>query len=311
MQTRSSFVVAASFVGALLVACSSETVVNGNTSPEAACAQAAESICTKFNGCAPLLIQSVYGSVEECGQRAQIDCVAGLKANGTATTPDDAVACGDAFASSSCDAVVGGHVEACWTKAGTLADGTVCSVDAQCAGKSCRKGDGATCGACSTRAASGGSCTTDKDCAEPLDCIGGKCATRGEVGAACSDDAPCLETLRCQSGVCAKGLAAGAACTPGEDACDLLAGLFCNPKTKVCATVKLVAPGEPCGFIDGAFVGCSRSGSCKGATAATPGTCLAVAADGQPCDAEKGPDCLPPATCLNAVCTLSDANACR
>lgn len=312
MRTRTSAVtLATTLVTLVLVACSGDDATGTSASPESACAGAATKACAKFKSCASIFIQSVYGDDATCAARVQLECLAGLRANGTGATPASAVGCGSAIEGATCEALLAGEVDACWVKAGTLSDGTACAVDTQCAGSNCRKGSDASCGACSTRGGAGATCATNSDCQQPLECHGDKCVALGKAGAACSESTPCVSSLRCTGGACAKPLAAGATCDPQDSACDLIAGLFCNARTKVCATFTLAAAGAPCGLIDGAFVGCTAGGECTGATLDKPGTCRAAAADGQACDDENGPRCIEPARCVSGVCTLPDPNACK
>jgi hypothetical protein len=113
------------------------------------------------------------------------------------------------------------------------------------------------------------------------------------------------------SGTCSAVLAAGATCDATAQNCDPFAGLYCDPTTKVCAKVTLVAAGASCGLSSSGYAQCSGKGTCRRAGASQTGTCVAAAADGQTCDTVNGPDCVTPAVCTNGVCKLPDAASCK
>jgi hypothetical protein len=100
------------------------------------------------------------------------------------------------------------------------------------------------------------------------------------------------------------------ACDPVVKDCDAAKGLYCDPTTRVCALATFAAAGAPCGYVNGAFVGCAAAGHCKLATASLMGTCLAAAADGAACDITNGPECTSPAQCIGSVCKLPNPAAC-
>lgn len=308
---RGTFVAAWVGLGiGLLVACSGSSATT-SSSPEAACASLVDAVCGRLESCFPLTIRVAYKDVAQCKERQTTSCLKTFNAPGSTVTPADADACTSAYAALSCDALLGGSAPEACRFAGSLTDGTPCGDGAQCVGRNCRKAAGSTCGACSTRAAAGATCQASNDCLDELTCAGGKCVAPAKAGAACSSTLPCEAPLRCANGVCAQPLAAGATCEPGpNDACDRLKGLFCDPTSKACKEVKLANAGEACGLVNGTFVACAAAGRCKtGPTG--QGTCLAAAADGQPCSDKDGPSCIEPADCVNGVCTLPDPASCK
>lgn len=281
---------------------------DAETDPDAACQKMAAASCGKSNSCAPTYVQLLYGDVATCTTRIKSACLTAMQAPGTSVTPAVASSCADAYSSRACDALLDpAPPQACRPSPGTLADGTACATDNQCQGAYCKMNG--KCGVCSKRAAAGSACESSSDCDFDLTCVNKACVTYvSTAGGACDQTKPCRPPLTCRSGACAKLLGAGAACDPMQISCDAVAGLFCNPTSKVCESVKLAKAGEPCGLIGGGYTLCSASGSCKGAL--TGGTCLATAADGQACDS-AGPKCMPPASCIDKVCKLEDPAACK
>ncbi len=298
-------------IGIGLVACSGSTTGATSSSAEAACASLVQAVCGKLDACYPLVIRVSYKDRAQCEERQTASCLKTFSAPGSSITTAQADACTNAYEALSCDALLAGAAPESCRVAGTLADGTPCGDNAQCSGRNCRKTGDNACGACSTRGAAGASCQGSSDCLEELACAGGKCVAPAKAGAACSTSQPCEANLRCANGVCAQPLAAGATCEAGaNDACDRLKGLFCDGVSKVCKEVKLANAGETCGLVDGTFVACGAAGNCKvGPTG--QGTCVAAAADGQPCNTKDGPKCIEPAKCVNGVCTLADPAACK
>lgn len=287
----------------LVVACSSAT----GTTTGSRCDSYASAVCTKLDACSHFAVALEYGDVATCTTRTAKGCQLGIDAPGTGVTAANLDACSNALGAASCDDLLGGKPpDACKTPAGTLADGAACGEDAQCSGRRCRK-SGATCGACSKRGAAGDSCTTSSDCEEGLRCSG-TCAVPVQAGGTCDTAHSCAIGLFCKAGVCAKSGGAGEACqatgVPGE--CNAIAGLYCNPQSKVCETITLLSAGQSCST-PGSL--CSAASTCVGTSSSR--TCLAPAADGAPCDDVKGPHCLGPATCENGVCTLDDPAACK
>lgn len=137
-----------------------------------------------------------------------------------------------------------------------------------------------------------------------------RCALEGTPGAACDANRPCGRPLVCTNGTCGQGRAAGETCTSGG--CRITdALLFCSGGTNVCQEVSLAGPGQPCGLINGAYVGCAAAGVCRTGTAGAPGTCVAPVADGAACDNAAGPGCMAPATCTEGVCRLPSALTCE
>jgi len=102
----------------------------------------------------------------------------------------------------------------------------------------CWRQDGLTCSygpkGCVPRAALGGECFVDDDCAMDGRCVDQKCAARLANGQVCSRDSDCQPGSRCPSTgtprVCSEKLHLGATCTENEQCCG---GCFAG---KVCQT---------------------------------------------------------------------------
>ncbi len=265
-----------------------------------------------MNDCASLYVGIQYGDVATCTTRLKIACTNALNAPSTGATAGQAESCASAVGSAACADVLGRNPPgACKTVAGSLADGTACGDDAQCSGKNCRASVGSTCGACSTRAAAGGACSSSGDCDYGFTCANKVCVTPGAAGAMCDVGHPCATSFACKGGTCVQRQAAGATCDVAAQDCDNLSGLYCDPKTKVCAKAQLAAAGAACGITSNGYFYCSASGVCRQTSATMPGTCVAAAADGASCDDAMGPGCLPPATCSGGVCKIVDPSACK
>lgn len=298
--------------GISLLACSGSTANGDGATMDSACNTFIDALCSKLDACAPLVTRVQYKDVAECKARQKQTCLKAFLAPGTGATPSAVNACGSAYSGLSCDDIFAGSTPPACRIAGTLADGAPCGEATQCAGAACRKTGSNTCGACSTRGASGAACTSNTDCAYELTCAEGKCIARSKAGAACSDAQPCEGNLHCKDGTCAVALEAGAACTPTEGECNSAKGLTCDGTAKVCKEVKLANAGEPCGIVDDAFVVCAAAGKCKlVAGGAGKGVCEVAAADGQPCNTQTGPNCIEPAECTNGVCTITDPSSCK
>ena len=301
---RSNFLWSTSLL-VVVIACSGST----STTPQQACTDVASSICNKLESCYPFDLALLYGDVATCTARAAIDCPAAIGAAGSVATAANLEACSQAYAAISCgDLVAQTRPPACEVP-GTLAAGSPCGSDLQCAGSNgyCKVSTG-TCGVCSTRSAAGGPCVSTPDCQSGLACSLGACVTPGAAGATCSATQPCEGDLACQNGVCDQPLAAGAKCGP-TTSCNALLGDYCAP-SGVCTQAQSAAPGAACGLSTTGFTECAK-GTCKMAVASTTGTCESLAADGAACNAATGPGCLTPATCVNGACTIASPASCN
>lgn len=307
MQIRSFFL--ASWVCAcalgLTSACSGS---NNNSSGGGSgnCNSYSTALCNKFEQCAPLDLQLVYGDVQTCIARSVMSCNAGMTL--TPVPPAQLSACSSAVSQLDCQVFVRGNSqpEAC-AFTGSLANGKACGSEAQCQSGYCNLTNG-TCGTCAPRATTGGACTSTYGCQNGLVCNSSKvCAKPLASGGSCTATSDCAAGLVCVSGKCAAPVALGQPCTLG--ACNEDVGEFCNGQ--VCAKLQLAATGQPCGFVNGKEVECSGGGTCRLAQGQQQGTCVAPAKDGASCDATNGPDCLSPASCDNGKCNVPDPSSCK
>jgi hypothetical protein len=307
-------------LGITVIACSSSS--SSSVSVDQACADYANALCTKANTCGALFVELAYGDVATCMARFKPICASAFAAKGTSITTSRAEACVTAFGSAGCDAIFDRNTPSdCRATPGTLANGTACGDDNQCASAYCHKAANATCGTCGTaRAKAGEACAIDENCDYGLACAASVCVARGQSGATCDAGHPCASALYCKvargatSGTCATPAAEGAMCsgTQGEG-CLFVSGDFCNPKTSVCQKAGVASGGASCGYdaASGNFTFCSANGTCRTPMGSMMGTCLAAAADGAMCDATNGPKCMAGSTCVSAVCQKQDPSTCQ
>ena len=285
-----------------------------SVSPDKACTDLAAAFCTEISNCAQPLITLGYGDVATCQARLKLSCLPSLMAPSTSATPDKLDSCATALNGASCDALFTRQTPAaCVPDAGKLANGNACGDDAQCMSKYCKKAANQVCGVCGDKSAAGGSCALDADCQDQLKCVNMTCVAYVAVGGACDATHPCAQPNVCKNAVCAVPQEAGQSCTPGSGGdifgdCNQTKGLACSPTARTCAPVMLAGAGQACGFINMAFVGCAAAGHCK--LNGIMGTCLQAAADGAACDTTNGPDCEPPAQCVNGACKLPNPASC-
>jgi len=278
----------------------------------------AKGICDKTVQCYPALAKLAWGDAAGCVARVAPQFKKSLAAPGNQINATNAKACIDAFKLAACGTDPG-ELPAC-NIPGTLANGTACGADSQCASNSCYTVGTADCGTCQPRAAEGASCTAAK-CAPGLICESetSKCVKPGGVGASCDGLIPCANGLDCVAGKCAKQLGGGAACqVDGAAKCDTAAGFFCKPAalgspTGTCTAIGFnKPPAGKCG-VDVAtltFNLCEAS-SCEGAAGATPGTCTPYLKDGDACGDGINAQCQSPALCRSGKCTIDDPGACK
>jgi hypothetical protein len=277
------------------------------------CNQVAKALCDTLNGCAPVFVQYLYGDEPTCISRAVLSCMTDQSVSGITRTADDLVSCAKAAATTSCpDALAGSFPSACAVKPGTVVNGMACGSDWQCTSTYCNKTD--TCGVCSPRQAAGGACTADDGCVAGLVCATKTCVMPGGPGVACNlPGQPCRSDLYCTSmtgsGTCKARAEAGASCSDNtRDACDIFQGGVCNTiaNADTCVTISIAKGGDKCSLASKtACVG--GIGPCSDILLG--GVCANPAQDGEACDNKNV--CVPPATCVNALCRLPSAPDCK
>jgi hypothetical protein len=333
MRMLTSFSVAVS-LAALATGCSSSssgttaaddggTDTAGVTADQAA-TDAANAYCARVAACTPFYTLVSYGDQATCASRMKTQFLGALGATGTGSTPALFEGCAGSIPGVSCADLFAANLgTACQPVAGTGAKGSVCADHSQCVTKFCgvdaAKG---VCGVCADPPAAEASCITG-DCQDGYTCGGdSKCHKIGALGDTCDANRTCNSTLTCFGGKCVTPGAVGAACDPAAKptlaACDGVAGLWCNLKSKKCEkTVENAAAGASCGLnaTTGTLTVCDAKNYCKITSATTyAGTCVARVADGGACDAATlaiGGPCITPATCTAGKCVVKDPTTCK
>jgi len=298
-------------------------------SADQACADSGTANCTKLDQCLVNGTTIRYGGASTCQARQKQACLERLGATGTGNTPNAVELCVSQVPSASCSDFDLGSIPECEAKVGSGANGAPCAFGGQCESANCAIVTGTNCGTCAAPNQAGDSCATTS-CSQGLFCIAAthQCEPRGTAGGTCDSDHPCGAGLSCvtpaamASGTCqAAGNSVGTACDAKRQTaagCDPNAGLYCDAKTNACAPVSYAIAGAPCGSINQVTVACTNASTCFGSQGQTPGTCVADAPEGLPCDTEAGPSCLPPANCVtggatatSGVCRLPDPTVCH
>ncbi len=284
--------------------------------------------CAKLDQCIKNGTTLRYGDLTACQARQTRGCLAGLAAPGTGNSAALVMSCSAAVPAASCDDFEATRIAECQPKVGQLANGAACAFSSQCASTFCAIANGTNCGACAAPTHANDSCAAS-NCSVGQSCVAGnmQCQTDGSAGASCDKDHPCAYLLSCvtaagaSSGTCQlSGATAGAACDNKRQtlpACAASQGLFCEAASKTCKALTYVNAGNPCGFVNGTTVACTSAATCFGAMGATPGTCKALAKEGQPCDTAAGPGCVAPGRCVTGsatstagTCALPDSTTC-
>jgi len=135
-------------------------------------------------------------------------------------------------------------------------------------------------------------------CAQGLGCVSGLCAPQVGADGGCTVlGTECQPQMACTgSGFsgrsCQPAKALGAACNPGQSECGYF--LWCNAASSQCE--RWARYHEPCGFINGEFVGC-LDGRCASSL------CEAFFVPGEKCSSNS--DCGPAARCAQINSTTS------
>lgn len=292
----------------------------GGPTPEDACQQYAAAYCDRYETCAPALVDIFYGDVDMCVKRLMPVCVEAVGLAGTTKSPAFTAKCASALKAFSCDYLLARYIPAeCKPAPGARAEGEPCGEEGQCATGYCKYEGGEGCGVCRNRASSGGICAVETDCDPGLTCSPDKkCAPFGELSAECDANKPCRLGLSCvgstntATGTCQKASAGGEGCDGKaltKPNCDTLQGLYCN-LSGICQKALLAKDGEACGVITGkGYALCTASAKCDPSVLA--GTCTPAASDGETCDNEAGPYCMPLSQCIEGKCTPPVLSSCK
>jgi len=297
--------------------------------PDQACGDLGVADCAKLDSCILNGSSVRYGGASTCQTRQKDVCLARLAAPGTGNDPNLVEECVRQVPTSSCNDFDLGNIPECQARVGTGANGVPCAFAGQCASSVCAVANGTACGTCAPPSQAGDSCAA-VSCSHGFTCVAAtqQCQPIGATAADCDDNHPCGAGLTCvipastSMGTCvAAGTTVGTACDPKHASgpgCYAGAGLYCNGTTGACAPINYVTAAAPCGSVNGTGASCTNDSTCFGAQGSTPGICLANAADGQQCDTQSGPACVPPAVCVTGsstattgTCQLPDASACH
>lgn len=300
-----------------LPACSSSSSAGGQTadaggdaaggSYKTACDALAKATCARELACSPFFVEFAFGDQATCEASVRYRCGGFGVLAGVSWTPQQISTCSETLASATCGVLFGG-VNPCAPPAGTLPAGGPCYYDEQCASRFCKVSSSQPCGSCANLPAPGDLC--EKTCGPELVCARGACVVAAAADGPCSGAGECPPTQTCFQGKCVAPAKEGEACDPtGKVArdCDFVAGLACSPNK--CTKILLAKAGGACGYAPGAIALCEAGGACG--PDPTNGTCGATVPLGQPCSTSMGPACAPGALCVNGVCRVPDATACR
>lgn len=271
-------------------------------------------------------VVELYGDMATCLTREALSCTNGLAAPQTGNGPRAVQMCVGAFMTYSCMDLFDNLPPMVCTPVGSRASGAPCTFDAQCQTGSCNGIRNDACGTCGDPPGLGDDCSVTA-CARGARCLGaGKgCAALTSSNEPCDDSHPCDRGLSCvvaegaSAGVCeTAGTRVGVACGGKMPGCDATRGLSCAGEAgvKTCQPVGAAGPGMACGRLgDGSRIACA-AGTCVVPAGADLGSCVALAADGDPCDTAAGPDCMAPARCVTdgdattGTCVVPTAAAC-
>lgn len=275
-----------------------------------ACSDNATQYCTQLAMCSPFLLNTTYGTKQDCIQRWQgAYCQAFVSAKGSGWTGPRLEACIAARAKQTCSEFLYAKPgPAACNPGGSLPVDAGCLFNPQCGSGYCRVAPSAACGTCAALGNTGSACTTSNDCGGNLLCspTGNACVTPLPLGAMCVPDggaAGCQTGLACLDGKCAAPGAVGAACDPdaGGIDCDSNLGAYCAGTT--CATI-------PLAMVPGACGPTPSPGACYGDAPCIAGACQPAVPDGQPCSEDSGINCVYPSECIAGLCATPTANDC-
>ena len=223
---------------------------------------------------------------------------------------------------------------------GTLGDGSLCDVDAQCASGLCVvPGSGDGCGLCGGLRRAGEACMPSDQCTYGSNCTNGACVEWGQTLAAACQVGPkggsdCQRSLYCDSpggqlddrGTCVARAAVGAPCRDLflQETC--VEGSLC--RHGACVSTSIAAEGEPC---DNDVVRCGVGRFCSAGVCRKPasgvglggdcgfdlcaaglacsyGGCVLPAGLGEACDPATRP-CGPGLLCYGAACVAPPCGA--
>jgi hypothetical protein len=270
------------------------------------CAAFAKTQCQRMQACSPYLLATSFGDSAQCETALTSSCTKNQAAPGADAT--QGAGCIDALEAVACEDLFGNSFPDACRLQGSLAIGSACGSDWQCASGVCNF-DSSQCGQCADPVPENGDCTTNKRCAHGLNCnTSNRCVRPGRRNDPCATASPCVLAFACIEGVCSDPLPSASACDPAALSCNLLAGGNCLPDLATgdnfCRETILSEPGSMCGFFNGTIY------QCKGDAMCTGGFCEPRPKAGQACDPQM-PLCVQPATCQGTQCVIVDPASCN
>jgi hypothetical protein len=270
-----------------------------------------------------------YGDRLACEDGEALACLLQASAPDTGYTRAFVEACTAALPTQDCNAFFDGlPAGACADPAGARAAGAACTFGGQCQSTWCDLPPGLDCGVCAALPTEGAACVETGAVVSGFYCS--KVTTTwvplGGDGAECDAARPCGSGFTCVGAVPAQQIqgtcqaavtTAGAECDPtrqsGAD-CDRNQGLYCGADS-TCTALGLADPWGDCGrLLDETSAICTWGSLCVFPAGSRQGTCVEPMGDGFPCDAEEGPPCVWPATCVTTadgpLCLLPDPTYC-
>ncbi len=222
---------------------------------DASCADLAAARCADFVLCASYVDRAHFADESMCVAQVARACIESGNLAGVDGAGERADECARALRALDCndrrdpDAQHRACSVAGKPPRGTLADGSPCVDDAQCAGGACLHEPTKRCGACVATPAIESRCATSSDCGPAeLTCMGGVCVPRREVSEQCTRDDDCRVGLSCIYGQCAIGsMTEGEVCIPGSNACDPREALRCiGEEWTRCVRYEVLSIGASC-----------------------------------------------------------------
>jgi hypothetical protein len=303
----------------LLGACSAEPMTpdSGNIPDSGppltwadACANLVGPQCATYQQCQPERFASQYVSQPSCVQIRTAQCLEARQAPGNTATPDMLAACAAQIGALTCDAYpafndypLRAEYDAC-RFTGTLAEGSPCIDDGQCASGACGHVRNDACGSCLSPDATK-PCFLNADCPGKQVCRYNLCADLGELDAGCNSTNICRSSLTCRNGHCETRALEGASCDTTLQDC--AANLYCT--SQGCVRAQLKVMGDRCGIeSDGSWFLCGAGLRCIFSATLGHNECVSTQDAGVPC--AFGSECAPGLSCLEQTCALATAAAC-
>jgi hypothetical protein len=274
---------------------SADSSTDGGANATQACLNRAYAYCTQLQTCSTTAIEYRYGDVQTCKTLIAGECEVSAAAPSTGTSIAQIEACTAVEPTWACGDII--HSQnpppACAAPPGPFANGTACTVNAQCQSSWCSHPPGKACGACAPPPNPGDPCDGN-ECPLPLVCSTSTltCGAYVEAGGQCNAGNLCDSGLTCVGGICEAGVTvANMPCVFAGPGCDQFSGLACNAQSGTCKTLQLIQGGAACGTVANQPTLC-EVGYCN------RGACVGYAGLGEECDLAAGPECAANLRCI-------------